>query len=300
MNSAGDGMQIFYRFFNINGHNRRIDIMNLPILTIVTVSIQPIEEFFKTAESIRQQHVDPHTFEWVIVVGNYYDEYRQYLDSIQGALNIKLYYEVPSGIYAAMNFGLDKAQGTWVWFVNCGDYLKDSKVIEFVLGNLRDKTNINLLASPVLYSTPQGYWFDVSHPSFTINEDSVQAHVHHQGAIARTESCKLIARGFDVELKYAADGKLLDSITTKSNYIIVDRILVVFTMGGASSKNFRKTLLETQSYRMGSTCSLVLVLKNRIREILVSDFAWRVLPSLIKKLLNPRDKQLKLLYPNED
>lgn len=270
--------------------------MNLPMITIVTASIQPIEDFRKTAESIERQIIESNCFEWIVVVGNYYEEYRAYLDSLHETLNINLFYQDPSGIYSAMNFGLEKARGIWVWFINCGDYFLNGTVLNLVLENINQQTDINLFASPVLYSTPQGFWFDVSHPRFVPEQGRVQAHVHHQGAIVRTNACRSIAGGFDVRLKFAADGKMLDSIASSSNYRVIDRILVVFTMGGASSKNFRETLLETKTYRAGTPTSLTLILKNRIREFLVSEFAWRTFPKFIAILLKPRDEYLRSLY----
>ena len=274
--------------------------MCLPIITIITASIQPIEEFHRTAQSIEKQSVGSSLFEWIIVVGDYFDDYKNYVDSLECTENVSLYFQDPEGIYSAMNFGLEKAKGEWVWFINCGDYFFSSKALESVIENITKQEDAHLFASPVLYSTPQGYWFDVSKPSFIEVQDRVQANIHHQGAIVRTTTCRSLGGGFDVRMKFAADGKMLDSIASSYKYIILNKILVVFTMGGASSKNFRQTLLETKTYRQKVSTSKILLLKNWAREILVSEFAWKVIPKILVVLLKPRDRFLRSLYEIQD
>jgi hypothetical protein len=55
--------------------------------------------------------------------------------------------------------------------------------------------------------------------------------------------------GFDQNLKLAADGKLLDSMISIAPPVVAPIVVVGFEMGGATSKNFWRSLKEIRLYR---------------------------------------------------
>jgi hypothetical protein len=74
------------------------------------------------------------------------------------------------------------------------------------------------------------------------------ARINHQGCAIRKADFSALG-GFDEELRYAADGKLLDSLIRDTLPVLTNHVFVAFTMGGLSTENFRDTLIEIQSYR---------------------------------------------------
>ena len=240
--------------------------MSLGTISIVTVTVQPVADIEKTADSLLSQIDSAIKFEWIVVVGEYYDDYLTFLQRFADKIEIKVLFQSPQGIYAAMNFGLSNSSGDWIWFVNCGDYLKDPYVIGTLGKIISANPKVELIASPVLYVTPQDYWFDVSLPRIIQSDAGLQAHAHHQGVLVRRSICDKIDGGFDTSLKFAADGKFLDQAINHSEYLIVDSIFCVFVMGGASAKNYVRTVRETLTYRKNEKLKLSSVAKNWFRQ----------------------------------
>ena len=243
--------------------------MSRPTLSIVTVTIQPVSELKKTIDSLLSQRDAIINFEWILVVGRYYEDYQNYLQTLENKFDIKIFFQPPQGIYSAMNLGLSKSGGEWIWFVNCGDYLKDQHVITTVGKIIYENPSVGFIASPVLYATPQDFWFDVSWPRIVQVGTELQAHVHHQGVLVRKTICDKVDGGFDTSLHLAADGKFLDRAVSHTEHLIVDSIFCVFVMGGASAKSYIRTLRETSTYRKNGNLNMVMVVKNWFRQIIL-------------------------------
>jgi glycosyltransferase involved in cell wall biosynthesis len=96
--------------------------MKKPVLSIITISRWDDSELDKTLESINKNFtglLKDETVEHIIVLG----ETAVVNDDETG----RHYYAAsPKGIYNAMNFGLSKAKGEWVWFLNAGDECVDN------------------------------------------------------------------------------------------------------------------------------------------------------------------------------
>jgi glycosyltransferase involved in cell wall biosynthesis len=86
------------------------------ILSIITVSRYYDEELFKTIESVDNDFslfIDKCEVEHIIVCS----EKAGYASKD----NRKYIYTPPKGVYNAMNIGLHRAIGEWLWFLNAGD-----------------------------------------------------------------------------------------------------------------------------------------------------------------------------------
>lgn len=267
--------------------------MSLPIVSIVTVTVQPVSELITTTHSLLSQNQSGMEFEWVLVIGKHFDEYKNYLQHFDDQLNIKIIFQPPQGIYAAMNLGLLNASGKWVWFINCGDYLKDHNVINSLEKIFLENPNINLLASPVLYTTPQGYWFDISWPRVVQASAGREAHFHHQGVLVCKSICEKVIGGFDTSLKLAADGKFLDQAIAHADFLLVDSVFCVFVMGGASSKNYSHTIRETNTYRKDVRLKMSTVFKNWIRRIILHLLDHKRFHTMLRPFLLKRSDAVK-------
>jgi hypothetical protein len=71
---------------------------------------------------------------------------------------------------------------------------------------------------------------------------------NHQGFVAQ-KSAILISGAFDTMYLYAADSKLMDTVTRNGNYLIDDRVIANFLIGGTSSSNFRIVVDEIARHR---------------------------------------------------
>ncbi|GHV66296.1 hypothetical protein AGMMS49928_00650 [Spirochaetia bacterium] len=92
-------------------------LINQPILSIITISRWNDSELDKTIKSVNNgfcEYLNKKKVEHIIVCG----EDCVIDDTIPG----RYYYTAPpKGIYNAMNYGLYKANGEWIWFLNAGD-----------------------------------------------------------------------------------------------------------------------------------------------------------------------------------
>jgi glycosyltransferase involved in cell wall biosynthesis len=230
-------------------------------LTIVTVTKNSIDLLAKTYQTIISQECQ--SFEWIIVDALSGDGTRELLEEIKTKSNFRVTSRAPFGIYDAMNVGASDVKNGWILFLNAGDIFMSTKSISRILETLDGSQNMDCVALPVLHLTPNGYIYDLTSPEISANH----FRIHHQGAFM---SAKAFHRegGYDSSLKWAADGKLLDSICRQGLVEISHHIEIGFEIGGASALNYREVLLETSTYRNSQTSVFDLCLlrvKNRIK-----------------------------------
>ena len=92
--------------------------------TIIVVALNAGEELKKTVDSILcQTYTD---YEIIVKDGGSVDGS---LEALPGDRHIKLIKRSDKGIYDAMNQAVVKMRGDYVLFLNCGDYLKNGKVL---------------------------------------------------------------------------------------------------------------------------------------------------------------------------
>lgn len=95
-------------------------------LSIITINFNNVDGLRKTAESIVAQTFQD--FEWIVVDGGSTDGSKELIERFDGRVTWWCS-EKDSGIYNAMNKGVSHASGTYVLFLNSGDWLADEKVL---------------------------------------------------------------------------------------------------------------------------------------------------------------------------
>jgi len=96
-------------------------------LSIITINLNNASGLQKTIESvINQTHTD---FEYIVVDGASTDESVEIIKKYEAKIPYWIS-EPDSGIYNAMNKGIKQAKGEYCLFLNSGDWLYNSKVIE--------------------------------------------------------------------------------------------------------------------------------------------------------------------------
>ena len=189
------------------------------------------------------------------------------LQEIRTSANFRVIDRTPFGIYDAMNFGARGVEDGWILFLNAGDIFLSAKSISRILETLAESPDVDCVALPVVHLTPNGYIYDLTSPGISTNH----FRIHHQGAFIRA---KVFHRegGYDSNLKWAADGKLLDAICKRGLVATSPNIEIGFEIGGASALNYRQVLLETSTYRNSNTSSFgicSLRAKNQLKLVFV-------------------------------
>jgi len=267
-----------------------IAMTNPTQLSIVTVVKDDIRGFRRTFESLSCQTI--RNFEWVIVDSSELDEVHKLVAESKLGFPVNYINSSPNGIYPAMNLGLRQCVGDWVWYLNAGDILTSPDAITEATGWLKD--DIGSVAFAVQHVDAVGRIRAVTTPKLTPRNlhdaEYIVANINHQGFISKKEL--IIGQdGFDESLKFAGDGKLLDSLVTNFSIELHNDILVSFEIGGASTLHFRALLNEIDSYRPFAGRLLQhrlakenMILRNRLRRMKIWFLASRIRRAMRKNL----------------
>lgn len=116
-------------------------------LSIITVNYNNLEGLKRTVESVVNQTW--REFEYIVIDGGSTDGSAAYIESQNENIDYWVS-ESDSGIYNAMNKGIKVAKGEYLLFLNSGDILVDSDVLENIANLISEKLDIyygNLILS---------------------------------------------------------------------------------------------------------------------------------------------------------
>ena len=243
-----------------------------PWLTIVTVVKDDAAGFERTMNSIAQQ--DLNGVEWLIIDSS--------TDSI--ALPALLASEVaptnhyawtePHGIYPAMNAGLARATGTYVYFLNAGDSFAGPNAVGTIRGAvvaepkwLYGQVRFVDEAGNAVTPTPFDYAVEKKHAF------SRGRFPPHQGTIVRTDVLRRVG-GFDESFRIAADYNAMLSLSRVGAPIEMANVLAEFVTGGASSQQWRRSVREFHRARQAT---FALAGADRLWETLRTAKQWLLL-----------------------
>jgi glycosyltransferase involved in cell wall biosynthesis len=212
------------------------------LFSIITVALNDVHGLQKTYESLARQ-ID-FEFEWVIIDGSSDADSIDFLKNLRPDFDLTFASRPPEGIYRAMDQGVSISRGEWLLFLNAGDTLLYPKVVSLVKKALEKEIDFECLAFGVAHFSKSGYLYNVSVPKAA----KTYWQLHHQGAVIAKAAYQAIG-GYDTNLKWAADGKLLDSLVSRGGVQIYNETLVGFEIGGASAVNYRKVIKEIETYR---------------------------------------------------
>jgi len=121
----------------------------MPRVTIITVTFNAAATVEETLLSVFQQKFTD--YEYWVVDGNSNDGTQEVVSQYTSRINFIS--EPDNGIYDAMNKGITKAKGEWIYFLNAGDTLYNDEVLsdifnatipketELIYGNIRTKNH---------------------------------------------------------------------------------------------------------------------------------------------------------------
>lgn len=127
-------------------------------ISIVTVCLNVADTIEKTMESVLRQTYE--NLEYVIVDGVSTDGTLELVRKYENDLRVKVYSGKDSGLYNAMNKGIDACSGDYVLFLNSGDVFTNESVIEDVVRQIQPDTSENSKQNEVM-SLPQIFYGNV-------------------------------------------------------------------------------------------------------------------------------------------
>jgi glycosyltransferase involved in cell wall biosynthesis len=211
-------------------------------LSIITITYNAEKVIERTLMSIFKQ--TNLSFEYIIIDGASTDKT---LDIAKKYKVKNVYSEPDKGIYDAMNKGLSKASGDYIWFMNAGDEIYDEHVVENLIDLMQsnadiyysdtmivDENNNNLgLRSEITpHKLPKTlHWQDFKYGMV----------VCHQSFIAKKSTCKpfLLNHHFSSDIDWEI--KCLKAANTIE---FVPFVLSKYLAGGFSIKNLKASLFD--------------------------------------------------------
>lgn len=218
-----------------------------PTLSIITVVKDDLPGLLKTQSSLAGQ--TSQNFEWVIVDGSGASAETGSATEHLSIPNNYLWL-APAGIYPAMNTGLSRASGDYVWFMNAGDVLAEAFTVEELLKVLHTHKP-SWLVGQVKFTHPDGS--SVIPPPFDYQTEKKRLFARgrfppHQGTIARRALLRELG-GFNENFQIAADYEMALRLSLLADPIVLPETLARFSVGGASSTYWRQSLKEFRSAR---------------------------------------------------
>ncbi len=199
-------------------------------LSIITINWNNREGLRMTIENVLGQTARDQ-FEYIVVDGGAADGSKEMLSSEYDGKVDKWISEPIKPIYQKMNMGVQMATGEYLLFLNSGDNLYGSEVIERALAELHGediicgKTIMKATGIRMAAEEPISLLFLYDHS------------LPHNAAFIRREL--LIKHPYDEELRIVSDWKFFVEalILDNCSYRIIDNIIAEFDCNGLSSKN---------------------------------------------------------------
>lgn len=211
-------------------------------ITVVTVCYNCQDSIEETLKSVVTQ--DYPSLEYIIIDGKSTDGTLDIVHKYQDHI-AELVSEKDQGIYDAMNKGLQRATGEWIFFLNSGDVFHDTHVLSAIFAE--DKTK----DSDVCWGNYDVRWHNrIFHREATLPFFKNQAFYHgmgfsHQSVFVRTHLAKALM--FDMSFKCCADYNMMIQLYRNGAHFLYIPITIALVegRGGFSAQNFKTQMRDT-------------------------------------------------------
>ena len=222
-----------------------------PLITVVTVVYNGAEGIERTIQSFLQQ--DRSDCEYVIIDGGSKDGTQEILRKHAASIDVCVS-EPDQGIYDAMNKGLRRARGEWVYYLNCGDSLASPDVLREVSSTLR-QTKRSIVAGSVLVNLPgePEARFPLPITQGSSARQLFHAHLCHQALFVRRSAYRQQG-GFDRSYRLFADFDVcVKIILATGGFERMDLDIAYFDLSGTTSNPRNSLPLYRESERIFSS-----------------------------------------------
>jgi len=202
-----------------------------PLFSIITVVYNNSKHIEKTIKSVINQTY--RNFEYIVIDGGSTDGTIDIIKKYEK--NIDYWVSEPDkGIYDAMNKGIRRAKGDFVYFLDSGDNLdNDKNVLEIVSNTLNSVKDIFLVFGNIVFNYPPSKFFINSY----FNNLKEGHGICHQACFVKTEFLK--KNLFNLKYKSSSDFEMLCKIYEQGlKFKKINLIIAKVESGGFSSNKF--------------------------------------------------------------
>ena len=205
-------------------------------LTIVTVVLNDEKKLEKTIKSVNSQTFN--NFEHLVIDGGSIDKTKLLIKK-NAKKNTKFIFKKDKGIYYAMNKGIQKAHGDWIFFLNAGDTFVNNQTLKTIFENQSLKGDIFFGNIYKNYKYFKKKWI-----SKIITKNDFLMTFGHQSVFVKKHLYKKYY--FSNDFKIISDFVFFYNLY-KKNYISykIKLYISIIDTNGISNKNRILTLFET-------------------------------------------------------
>ena len=180
--------------------------------------------FFQNFKDYEIIFVDGDSQDETLAIVNQFNDYR-----------VKIYSEPDKGVYDAMNKGITRSSGQWLYFIGSDDYLHAADVLQKVYNQLQKIKN-HVLYGNVMIKGDAGWAKDgqIYNGKYTLQR-LLRGNICHQAIFYRRSF--LIENKLIYNLSYpiAADWDFNIRFRLKTSFTYLNIIVAVFNAGGIST-----------------------------------------------------------------
>jgi len=212
------------------------------LISIITINFNDVAGLKKTMTSVLDQTYG--NIEYIIIDGGSTDGSKEYIETHHESLAYWVS-EPDTGIYNAMNKGIDKATGDYLLFLNSGDTFYTESVIADSLKLMQE--NLDIYYGNVLRHYVNGKKVLKTYPNNLSFSFFIDSSLPHQALYAKRSLFDKIGY-FNENYVIAADWEFLTCAICKNNctYGYLDMIISNFDMSGISNQKIGKEILKRE------------------------------------------------------
>lgn len=225
------------------GNNIEKDIK----ISIITVCRNAEETIRNTIKSVIHQSYS--SIEYIIIDGKSTDNTMELVKAAAKYFPIKIISENDSGIYDAMNKGLDFVSGDYIQFLNAGDELKDEKVIEDVVAEMKLHHG-DIYYGSIIYQYSDGKLETRKYSSICKKRIYYYTGdcINHQSVFA-SKKC-FVNDKFDISYKICADREwMIRMCKKKMQFICMPFIICRYSLDESSASIVQNDLYKIEATR---------------------------------------------------
>lgn len=200
-------------------------------ISIITASYNCVDEIEVSIKSVLEQ--DYPNIEYIIIDGastdGTVDIIKKYADRISYWVS-----EPDKGLYYAMNKGIERATGDWVYFLNAGDVFDSNEALQYMFS--QDLSDVDAVYG-YIYNTASGKYFRNPIPFFEMKDPRHRRlGFSHQGVFVRTGWAKRYM--FDTTFRCCADyNMMVELFKNSARFKYVDVAICKNAPAGFSEAN---------------------------------------------------------------
>lgn len=269
-------------------------------LTIITVCFNAEKLIRETVDSVVHQSYKQ--IEYLIIDGGSTDNTMNILKGYGSLSFLKIYSEPDFGIYNAMNRGIARATGDFIYFLNAGDVFADGEVLTNVSKYIKDKNSIYYGKVWCLHGDGKRELADFENVEGTMNEKLAGGYMPCHQAIFSPRKL-LVSHYFNESYKIRADYEWLVYCVCKGvPCCSMPYIICNYDMSGMSGSFANKNELNEETQKIIEEYATILITDREVdKEYIAQAFKWKEMANknhyiicLLSRMLHLKQQGIKI------